>query len=125
MKRMWIGAAVLLVLLVGSFLVGKGLEKRIHPHTTALRQAAAFAQAGQWEQAESLTEQARTDWEQLSWVSAMLARHDDLDRIGTGFAQFAAYAGTDAVEYSALCIDLAEAIDALGQTHACEWKNFF
>ena len=125
MKRMWGGVILLVLLLVACFLVGEGLEHRIHPHTASLRQAADLARAEQWEQAEALAKQAQTDWERLSWVAAILTGHEELERIETGFAQMMAYAGTDAAEYSALCMELAEAMDALGETHACTWKNFF
>lgn len=125
MKRMWIGVGLLAVLLAAGLLVGAAMESRLCPGAEELRQAGALAQAGEWKKAEALTASVRADWDEALWLAEILTSHEQLEQIEVSFSQFSAYAGTDAVAYSALCTALAQQLEALGKAHGCSWKNFF
>ena len=66
MKRMWIGAAILAVLLAAGLLVGQVMEDRTAPGAEKLHQAAEFARAENWEQAIELAVEVQTEWEHIS-----------------------------------------------------------
>lgn len=123
MKRMWIGAGLLGILLAAGLLIGTMLEARLTPEADRLRQAGDWALAGNWEKAEALTGSVRAHWENHLWIAEMLATHENLEQIQTSFAQLPSYAGTDGAAYSAICTALAQQLEALGQAHSCSWKN--
>lgn len=125
MKRVWIGASLLALLLVAALLVGEGLYRRMEPGAQALRQAGTAAQSGDWTQAEALVADVQQDWKKMNWITAALTGHEELEEINDAFVQLPVYARRDASTYQALCVSIAEAMDALAQNHACTWKNFF
>lgn len=123
MIRTWIGAGLLALLLAAGLLVGETVERRFSPGRSELEQAAAAAQAGDWEKAEALTESVRAEWEKIQKAAEGLAGHDDLERIESSFAQLPSYAGVDGAAYSAICTALAKQLEALSRTHQCSWEN--
>ena len=125
MKRMWIGAAILGILLAAGLLVGEVMERRTAPGAEQLRQAAEFARAEQWEQATALADGVRADWERTKWLAEILATHENLEQIEISFGQLGSYAGVDGAAYSALCGALASQLEALGKAHGCSLGNLF
>ena len=125
MKRVWMGAGLLAILLVAGLLIGTGMARRLAPGAEALRRAGNSAREGNWEQAETLTREAQQDWEKIKWMTAVLTGHEELEQIDDAFVQLTAYAGADANAYQALCGSIAQAMDAIGENHACTWQNFF
>ena len=123
MKRMWIGVALLAVLLTAGLLTGAAMENQIGPGAEKLLQAADAAAAGDWEEAAALTDAVRADWDRVSRLAEVLSTHEDLEQIETTFAQLPSYQGIDGPAYSALCTALARQLEALGKTHGCSWKN--
>ena len=125
MKRMWIGAGLLAVLLAVGLLVGTAMGARLSPGADKLRQAGEFALAGDWEKAEMLTDSVRADWERTRWLVEILTSHENLEQIDMSFAQLSVYGAVDGPAYSALCTALAQQLEALGKAHGCSWENFF
>ena len=123
MKRMWIGAGLLVFLLAAGLLVGAVMEDRVSAGAEQLQQAADAALAEDWTRAEALTAAVRTDWERLSRLAEILTTHEELEQIETAFAQLPSYQGIDGPAYSALCTALARQLEALGKTHSCSWGN--
>ena len=125
MKRMWIGAGLLAVLLAAGLLVGHALDARFSHDARALRQAGDWAAAEDWDRAAVLSDTVRGDWEESQWLVQALTGHETLERIGTSFSQLEVHRGRDGVAYSALCAALARELEALGDAHRCSWENFF
>ena len=125
MKRMWIGGGLLAILLAASLLVNTALERRIAPDAESLRQAGYLAMAGEWEQAITLSEQAKQSWEDMQWAAEILTGQKDLSQIAAAFEQLQGYLYINPTEYQSLCIALANDLDTIIQTHDCTWKNFF
>jgi len=123
MKRMWIGAAILAILLTVGLLVGEVMAERTAPGAEKLRQAAQYARAEEWEQAEELAGEVQTDWERIKWLAEILATHENLEQIEISFGQLDSYARTDGAAYSALCDTLASQLEALGKAHGCSLGN--
>lgn len=124
MKRTWIGAGLLAVLLAAGLLMGTVMEARVCPGAQALRQAGDYAMEENWEKAEALTQTVRADWEKTLWMAEMLTTHETLEQIEISFAQLSAY-NRDGPAYSALCAALAQQLEALGKAHGCSWQNLF
>ena len=123
MKRMWIGAGLLALLLAAGLLVGEVMADRTAPGAEKLRQAAQYARAEEWEQAEELAGEVQTDWERIKWLAEILATHENLEQIEISFGQLDFYARTDGAAYSALCDTLASQLEALGKAHGCSLGN--
>ena len=125
MRRMWIGAGILAVLLAAGILAGAVMEKRVSPGAETLRLAAEAALMEDWETAVSLTDAVRADWARGKVVAEILATHEDLEQIEISFDQLRAYAHADGPAYSALCTALARQLEALGKAHGCDPKILF
>ena len=125
MKRMWIGAGLLAVLLAVGLLVGELMEHRTAPGAEKLRQAAEYARAEDWDQASELANEVQADWEQTKWLAEILATHENLEQIEISFGQLGSYARVDGAAYSALCDALASQLEALGKAHGCSLGNLF
>ena len=125
MKRVWIGAGLLAILLALGLLAGEVMERRLAPGMEAMTQAGLSAREGDWNRAEALTAWAKADWEAMTWLTAALTGHQELEEIDDAFAQLSAYAYRDPLAYGAICASVAEALTALSQNHIPSWKNFF
>lgn len=125
MKRMWIGAALLAVLLTVGILTGEALESRFSYGADTLRRAGEWAAAGDWDRAADLTDEVRQDWDDAQWMVRALTGHEQLEQIQISFAKLEVYEDSDAVAFRALCAALAQELEALGDAHRCSWENLF
>lgn len=125
MKRMWLGGALLAVVLAAGLLAGAVLEKEFSPGADQLRRAEAAAMAGNWTQAAALTADVREHWDSSRGLVQILNSHDELDRIEILFAQLEACQGRDRITYGTLCAALAEELESLSKAHSLTWENLF
>ena len=124
MKRMWIGAALLVLMLVSGILVTEYMERCHQPGAADLDRAAALALEDNWTQAEALTAQVRENWQKTRHLTAALVDHEPIEEIDGLFAEIAVYtAARDEVSFSAVCVYLAELMDALGESHSLKLWN--
>ena len=125
MRRTWIGAGLLAVLLAAGILTGAAARTELSPGAAALCQAEQAVLAGDWEGAQSLTGEAQGDWARIAGLAAALTSQDTMERIEDGFAQLATSARAgDAAAYAAQCTALARELEALSKAHSCDWRNF-
>lgn len=124
MKRSWLGAGLLALLLLGGILSSRWL---IHTHQDIagdVEQAVEYALREDWEQATRLTRQARDSWEQCRKPSATLVDHAPLERIDTLFDQLEVYAeARETVSFAASCVQLSKEIEDLSDAHRVNWQN--
>ena len=116
MKRLWIGAgllAVLLLLGIGSTLA----MNRIHsPIARQLDSACEAAIAGHWQEARILTAGARGHWENYKEFAACITDHDDLERADAQFARLDTLQRVQAsAAFAAVCAELSAMFDALAE----------
>ena len=124
MKRVWIGAAILILLLTGGLLVTRHMGCTHREISRELERAALFAQAGNWEEAGDETEDAYEDWQAHWRFSAAFADHAPMEEIDALFAQLEAYrTARDGVSFAAVCRQLAKQVNALGDAHGLTWWN--
>ena len=126
MKRVWIGAGLLAVLLVLGLLAGAAMERWLTPGAGRLEQAGALALEGRWEEAREIVEDVEEDWEDRRWLVTALTDHEIIEGIDAALAELDAYGRTrDADAYNALCRVLAKRIEAAGQAHKPTGENFW
>lgn len=124
MKRSWIGCGMLLVLLALCLVTGYCLDRLQGPLTQELKQAAALALAEEWPQAKALAENAQSSWNRCRKRVACVTDHTPMEEIDELFAQLSCYDG-DREEYAALCVSLAQGLQAIAAAHSLTWWSFF
>lgn len=121
MKRIWIGIAILLGLLVVGVLVMQVTDRQLRAVAEMLQQA---SETSDWEKAVTLAKAAQKDWKQKWHLMASLADHTDMECIDSVFAQLKAYQDRgDEVAHAAACAQLSEAVYDLKENHRLTWWN--
>ena len=126
MKRVWIGGALLAVLLTAGLLAGWAMDRGLCPGAEKLKLAGELAAEGQWEAAEELLDEVEDDWEDRRWLVTALYDHEIVDDTDAALAQLETYCDVrDAVAFRALCRALAENMEAAGMAYRGTVENFF
>ena len=116
MKRLWIGAgllAVLLLLGIGSTLA---MNKIHSPIARQLDSACEAAIAGHWQEARILAAGARGHWEDYKEFAACITDHDDLETADAQFARLDALERIrESAAFAAVCAELSAMFDALAE----------
>lgn len=124
MKRMWLGAALLVAVLGISQFFAVRMENIHTPEAENLKQAAECALRGDWNRARDLADNANTSWEQMRRITASVSNHEPMDSIDALFAELELYGKfQDPLSFSGTCVHLAELLQALGQEHSLKWWN--
>ena len=126
MKRSWIGLGLLIVLLGVSLLVAWVMEEVHRPIARDLITAGEYALAGEWEQAERLSRQAKEQWEHSDVLRACFADHNPMEEIDAAFARLETYARLRRkAGFAAQCGEIARKTEAMGDAHGLKWENLF
>ena len=126
MKRVWIGGALLAVLLTAGLLAGWAMNRGLCPGAQKLEQAGELAAAGRWGAAEEMLDDVEEIWEDRRWLVTALYDHEIMDEMDAALAQLEAYCDArDALAFRALCRSLAENMEAAGKAHQGTVENFF
>lgn len=124
MKRSWIGAALLAVLLIAGGCVTWAMGNIHSPISRELESAAQYALEEDWTQAEALEKNANTAWQKSRDFSACFADHDPMEEIDEAFAQLEVYARCrEEVAFAAEAAQLARKVQAMGEAHGLLWWN--
>ena len=116
MKRLWISAALLLVLLAVSLANAFHIQTLSHNWTRQLEQSQRFVSAGQWELARSLTYRTYLDWNRHHTYLHSALRHQDTDQILRGFRGVLRYLDIREVDqYTAANSDLITLLELLAE----------
>ena len=125
MKRSWIGFFLLLVLLGLGFLSSWAMEEVHDPIAEQLEDAAELALQEQWARAAWYTAGARRDWEKWKLFRTAFCDHSPMEDAHALFAVLEVYGATRQKEaFAAVCRELAEKIQAIGDAHGLDWENF-
>ena len=114
MKRLWIGAVLLAVLLflgIGSTLAMERIHK---PIAQQLEDASTAAQSGHWQEARILTAGARGRWEQYREFAACIADHEALEAADAQFARLEVLEPIrESTAFAVACAELSALFNAL------------
>ena len=124
MKRLWIAAGLLVLLLCASLVNGwyaQGLTG-----SKRLDQAQAQAERGDWGQAEELTWQVYGDWQKNHFYFHTTMRHSDTDQILRTFRSVLEYLKLqEPDQYNAANADLMTQLELLAEMEQPAVANVF
>lgn len=124
MKRMYIGVALLAILLAVGICLTAVFVWLHRPITEALEQAQAAALAGEWAQVETLTETVYRRWQTISRFTAAVADHEPLEEMDALLARLSVLEATrQQEEFAATCAELARRSDAMADSQRLTWWN--
>ncbi len=125
MKRLWIGVALMALLLSGGIWEFRWLETTYKPAAAAMEQAENMAQDRDLDGAAALTRSVQRTWNAKKHIAAAFVPHDIIDEIECLFAQLELYQiGGDTTAYAVGCTQLSMLLAALGEVHIPTWWNF-
>ncbi len=126
MKRLWIGVALMVLLLTGSIWEFRRLENTYRPASEQMAQAVQMAQQKNLDGAAALTRAVESAWDEHKHLTAAFAVHDSMDEIESLFAELRSYyAAGDEAGYAVICAQLSTLLDTLANSHSLTWWNFF
>lgn len=125
MKRLWIGVAVLLVLLAAGAGLSYGVVRLHDEIYRELSEAAQEVRRGDLDAALQRGEAARLIWQRWRHFSASLSDHEPLEEMDSLFEELSLYSDLELpVDYAAICLRLAELSRAVSESHSLTWWNF-
>lgn len=124
MKRSWLGLGLLIVLLAASVMTTWIMTQLHESIEEDLKQAAAYAVSGDWNNADRYFRRAKEDWDQWNHLRSCFADHTPVEEIDSGLALLEVYcvAREDAA-FAAECCRLARQVAAVGEAHELVWWN--
>lgn len=124
MKRCWVGAIFLLVLLLVSLGVSWAMDRIHEPIGEDLNRAAELALLGNWEGSRQLFLQARGRWDEYEHVRACFADHTPVEEVDAGFRALEVYClARETADFAAHARELARKTAAMGDAHGLSWWN--
>ena len=124
MKRVWIAAAILLLLFAGTMAHSFYVTSITGQITSILHEAEASAENNEWEKAQRLTETAQEKWEAKDIYLHILLRHSETDSVYTGFREVAEFIQCqEGGEYSAANARLIAELELLAEAEQLTLKN--
>ena len=120
MKRCYLGAAVLLGILILGFFTSRWMQRHYNDLENRMEEA-------MWEDPETLmalAEEIRQDWSRGQLLTAVLADHQHLEEVEAAFSQLGpAAARRDQAEYTRLCLEIAHIFQLLAEEQQLNLKN--
>lgn len=116
MKRLWIAAALLLLLVGASLTNARYAQNVTDGMRQQLRQAQTLAEQGDWTRAEALTRQAYEDWQGHRFYFHTTMRHSDTDQVLRNFRSVLEYLQLqEPDQYNAANADLMAQLELLAE----------
>ena len=120
MKRCYLGAAVLLGILILGFFTSRWMQRHYQDLENRMQKA-------MWEDPETLmvlAEEIRQDWSRGQLLTAVLADHQHLEEVEAAFSQLGpATARRDQAEYTRLCLEITHIFQLLAEEQQLNLKN--
>ena len=125
MKRLWIGVAVLAVLLGLSAVMSCSLSRLHRELAQELDKAGQAAMAEDWETADAFLSAAGQRWQKYRRFCASFTDHEPLEQVDSLFAQLSVCRTLSLpTDYALICTQLSELSRAIGESHSFTWWNF-
>ncbi len=125
MKRLWLGFAILAVLLAASIGVQFGMQRLQEPITRDLELAAQAALEEDWETASALSARAQRAWEKCHGLTAGVADHNPMDEVDMLMEEIAVFSRKqEGVHFAATCRSAAQLTQAMADAHTLTLWNF-
>ena len=116
MRRLWLAAGLLVLLLAASLTNGWYAQKLTGGMREDLRQAQLLASQENWSRAEAMTRQVYEDWQNHHFYFHTLMRHSDTDQVLRAFRQVLEYLRLqEPDQYNAANADLMAQLELLAE----------
>ena len=116
MRRLWLAAVLLALLLAASLTNGWYAQKLTGGMREDLRQAQHLAGQEDWSRAEAVTRQVYEDWQSHHFYFHTLMRHSDTDQVLRAFRQVLEYLRLqEPDQYNAANADLMAQLELLAE----------
>ncbi len=116
MKRLWIAAGLLILLLAASLTNAWYVQSVTGEMGERLRQAQTLAEGDDWTRAEAMTRQVYEDWQARHFYFHTLMRHSDTDQVLRAFRQVLEYLRLqEPDQYNAANADLIAQLELLAE----------
>ena len=116
MKRLWIAAGLLILLLAASLTNAWYVQSVTGEMGERLRQAQTLAEGDDWTRAEAMTRQVYEDWQARNFYFNTLMRHSDTDQVLRAFRQVLEYLRLqEPDQYNAANADLIAQLELLAE----------
>ena len=126
MKRSWMGAGLLLAMLLTGILTTRCMIRFHAPIARDLDAAAEAALTGNWTRACDLSRRAQKSWEETERFRMCFADHDPVEEIDGCFARLEIYSRREeTIAFAAVSVETARKVEAVGEAHKMIWDNFF
>ena len=124
MKRLWIGAALLLLLLAAGVFSTVATARFHHSLSQRLEATASAAMAQDWEAAGELLHQCRSRWARWRNFVAAGVSHEPIEQIDMLYAQLEFYfRRRDSLGFALCCTALRHQTQAVGEAQSLNWWN--
>ncbi len=124
MKRLWIGAALLILFLAVGIFSTAATQRFHHDLSRQLEATAAAALSEDWEQTALLLHQCRSHWARHRNFVAAVASHEPIEEIDSLYDQLDIYfAQRDSQGFALCCATLHHRTQALGEAQSINWWN--
>ena len=124
MKRIYMGLAILAILLSLALLFTWLMDRIYHPLASTLQEAADAAIRTDWAAAAELYGKAQTHWEKHKHFTAILADHSPMDDMDGLFGELELYLQQQEMpHFAATCLHLARLAESMEENHALSWWN--
>lgn len=124
MRRLWLGAALLVILLCLGLWITVSMDRVHEPISALLDRASQAALEGDWEAADAASQQARETWERHWNLTAAVADHSPMDDIDGLFAQLPIFVQErETADFAAACAQLSKLTHSMGSSHSPTWWN--
>lgn len=124
MKRLWIAAGLLALLLAASLTNAWYAQKLTGNMGERLRQAQTLTGQGNWDRAEALTRQVYEDWQDHHFYFHTLMRHSDTDQVLRAFRTVLEYLQLqEPDQYNAANADLMAQLELLAEMEQASVVN--
>lgn len=124
MKRLWTAAALLLCLLAVTLVNARYAQTLTDRMAGHLETAQDLARSGQWGQAEQLTHQIYTQWQDSHFYLHTVMRHSDTDQILRAFQAVLEYLDIQEMDqYAAANADLVVQLRLLAEMEQASLVN--
>ena len=124
MRRGLLGICVLLALLLGGIFVSCKMRNTHLEISQLLQQAQASANAGDWQKASVLAEQAKMRWQKHHHFTASFADHNPMDELDGLFSELMVYLeNQESPHFEATCARLSFLAQAMADSHSPQWWN--
>ena len=125
MSRLWVGVAILALLLGAGIGVIRYTDRVQTQVKELLTQSREAAEVGQWKKAAGKCFQARSLWEKHRKATAAVIDHEPMEEAEALFSRLEVWLkARDSDSYCACCAGLEVCIEAIGEAHSVNWWNF-